>query len=425
MMSFKNCHGRFGSRWVSSLVLASIATAVLSGCITRTNVTHVDAENQNAKGIFYYLPNTYLQASPKADGSVSVDPVFFPDPNQKYAIDIEKYLSGYTVDVLLTSEGFLDKIVFNGDSGAVAGVLAEKAADVRVAEITAAAEAEKEQKAKLEAEAKELATSVQTAENAVREAEIALNVAAAHEDYLETLPTAQRPTDYNVRMLAAGAAIAEANIRLQAANEALAGVLSSSSKSAAMNSGSSPDDKALPAPTFYFVDMLNYQKVLVETPPGSGLYEAKKDEEGKDVIRAVQGLELRESTGLSDFKTWEKPKPVSTSSLGEKTFQFVEGSSRFVRPDSETGALQFEIELVNYRAGSIPALTPVCPGRLTCESSDYNAGVARRLAGKNIIVDLPSDIPAAEYLIPLTINYGDGQKKNEKVQIIVEKPSGD
>ncbi|MDB6027448.1 MAG: hypothetical protein JWM68_3671 [Verrucomicrobiales bacterium] len=94
------------------------------GCANIT-VTKVTPKNQaKVTGIRYSLPKPFIQVTPQADGSASVDVVYLPDSDETYAIDTSGWLSSSTFQVALDSGGLLSAVEFKQNTSAVGQQLA-------------------------------------------------------------------------------------------------------------------------------------------------------------------------------------------------------------------------------------------------------------------------------------------------------------
>jgi hypothetical protein len=187
--------------YFKNFLLISCAIPLLAGC-TRLNVTKISdhATNQSA-GIRYSLPKPYIQVTPQGDGSVVADIVYLPDPENSYVIDGKSYLAFHSLNIS-TEEGLLKKIVWTGDSSAVfaQGVSSGAA----VAEKNIASDAKS---------AAERDTKVESAQKAVDEAQLAVDMAASD---LELLVANNASAD---AILKAKVALNEAQLKLAAARK--------------------------------------------------------------------------------------------------------------------------------------------------------------------------------------------------------------
>jgi len=104
-----------------ALVVSVLALA--GGCTTLT-VTKLSDGDRMTKGLRYYLPKPYLQVTPQADGTISVDVVYLPDKSQSYAIDTSSYLSSYTFQATRDEKGLLTSLEFKASNSVVGQQLA-------------------------------------------------------------------------------------------------------------------------------------------------------------------------------------------------------------------------------------------------------------------------------------------------------------
>src|SRR3954469_11229942 len=103
-------------RVAAGVCLLSIQLA-LSGCMA--TVTSKGATTSDG-GIRYYLPQPFVKVVPSTDGTIAVDLIYLPDPDNAYTVTSSSALGKYTLDIKRTEEGFLDTVTFNSDNTGVA-----------------------------------------------------------------------------------------------------------------------------------------------------------------------------------------------------------------------------------------------------------------------------------------------------------------
>ena len=95
------------------VLLIMAVVGLLGGCVSRMTVVPATS---SSTGVRYFLPEVFIQVTPNQDGTVTVAPVYLPDPKHEYAIKVDTYLGNHTIDITRTKEGFLDTLTFNSDS---------------------------------------------------------------------------------------------------------------------------------------------------------------------------------------------------------------------------------------------------------------------------------------------------------------------
>jgi hypothetical protein len=185
--------------------LIVVATAfLLAGCAELTVTKVTDSNNATVAGVRYYLPKPYLQVTPQADGTISVDVIYLPDKTHAYAIDTSSKLSSYTLQVSRDEKGLLTAIEYKASTTAVGQQLAASAgaAAVQAYNIRAA------QQAAVQTQVNTAAAAVDTANANLQ----AANAALASDKALGASETA---------LLSDNNAVAQAAAKLQAAQQAL------------------------------------------------------------------------------------------------------------------------------------------------------------------------------------------------------------
>lgn len=145
-------------------MLCFTAAIFLASC-TQVTVKRIDPSGKGQeKGIRYSLPKPFILVTPSHDGSVAVEVMMMPDPDNTYAIASYSFLSTYALDMGV-EKGMLKRVGSKIDSTQVASD-AIKASGAVTSEIF---------KEQVEA-AKAKKVELQTAQNSLTEKEIALEV---------------------------------------------------------------------------------------------------------------------------------------------------------------------------------------------------------------------------------------------------------
>ncbi len=187
-----------------ALLIVFAMSILLVGCADLTVTKVTDINNPTVAGVRYYLPKPYLQVTPQADGTISVDVIYLPDRSHAYAISTSSKLSSYTFQVSRDEKGLLTAIEYKASTTAVGQQLAASAgaAAVQAYNIRAA------QQAAVQAQVNTAAAAVDTARANLQ----AANAALASDQANNVQPSALA-ADRN--------AVAQAAAKLQAAQEAL------------------------------------------------------------------------------------------------------------------------------------------------------------------------------------------------------------
>jgi hypothetical protein len=190
-----------GYRHAPLIVVAAVFLLV-AGCADLTVTKVTDSNNATVAGVRYYLPKPYLQVTPQADGTISVDVVYLPDKTHAYAIATSSKLSSYTFQVSRDEKGLLTAIEYKASTTAVGQQLAAStgAAAVQAYNIRAA------QQAAVQTQVNTAAAAVDTANATLQAANAALASDQAH-------GVQNLASDYN--------AVNQAAAKLQAAQQAL------------------------------------------------------------------------------------------------------------------------------------------------------------------------------------------------------------
>ncbi|MDB6104574.1 MAG: hypothetical protein JWO52_4573 [Gammaproteobacteria bacterium] len=194
------------ARWTGALM-----ALLLAGCASLT-VTHIDKTHDSAvNGVRYCLPKPFLQATPQADGTISVDVIYLPDQNKCYAIDTSSKMSSYTFQFSRDEKGLLTAVEYKASTTGVGQQFAASAsaAAVQTADLKSS-------------QAVALQTAVNAAQTAVDAAQATAVAAKATLDsdtaYAKTAPAGTVP---DATLAADTAAVAAANAKLQASQQVL------------------------------------------------------------------------------------------------------------------------------------------------------------------------------------------------------------
>jgi len=127
---------------MSMRVLVLIGLVSMSACSSLR--VHKANSSFNGSGIRYALPVTMIQVAPQPEGKIDVQVLYLPDSDNTYAIDTECIMSAYAFDVDVDESGFLTRIDFKKNTGAVpqqalasGGVIAAQIANAKNMELVA------------------------------------------------------------------------------------------------------------------------------------------------------------------------------------------------------------------------------------------------------------------------------------------------
>lgn len=237
-------------RTALSLACACALGGILMGCVSQLTVTKAAP---GSAGIRYFLPQPFILVTPHQDGTLTVDKVFLPDPDNEYAVVASSLLGNYKLDIRRDERGFLEQVAFQSDSGALArdatqaaGALAAQARNAAAGDRQAA---DKEQSKESERDSAARAA----AEQAWRSAQLTLDIALGKAEVLaQRRKQANPPLNLDAQILAATLAVEEARLRRDAAllaKNTLNGQLATLSLRADAGRPRSPE------PVFFKVDM--------------------------------------------------------------------------------------------------------------------------------------------------------------------------
>lgn len=137
----------------SASLLSVSASMLLAGCVS--NLESKPATDA-ARGLRYALPQPVLKVEPQADGTMTLEVLYLPDPNNTYTVTASSLLGSYTLDVK-TKEGLLDTVTFSPNGSTVVEALAASAGNIEKAKIDARSKADEAASKAAEAEAKAIA----------------------------------------------------------------------------------------------------------------------------------------------------------------------------------------------------------------------------------------------------------------------------
>lgn len=199
-------------------LLCTAMSFALGGCVSMVTVEKASPQSE---GIRYSLPQVFIRVVPAPDGTMTVQKLFLPDPDHEYVINATSYLGKYTLEVKRDESGFLESAAFNADSSGVAKQLATSAAAVRAAEVDAQVAKSNAESAAAKGAADKARAALETADKARKQAQLDLALA---KQKLAMLEERQRQPDAPPaiadQVFAAKLAVAEATMKLQAAEDA-------------------------------------------------------------------------------------------------------------------------------------------------------------------------------------------------------------
>ena len=369
-----------------TLTLLVAPAFLLGGCVS---VLTVHNATDNKPGIRYSLPQVFLRVTPSTDGSMKVETEYLPDPRHEYSIDTKSYLGSYTAEINRSEKGFLEAVTFNSDSSAIAKQVVSSQANLRAAEIDARAAQEKTETAEEKAVADKQKAELNTADNAQKAAQLAVQVAQAKLDLLQSLegqPSA--PTNLKDQILAARITLSEAVVRLDAAK------ISYTAVSADLKAANAPPapGKALvaPEPVFLKVNMT------------------------KDSVKLVPAFKQE------NRETWNIPKTaISTTDL-----QLLP-TSQVVRPAEKNGALTATVQsTVSLQSISLTSVHDGASGQELALSASEKPYAAVQFDRTTVKIDLPKSISAGEYILTYKVDIGSRVKSewtSQAVRLRVER----
>jgi len=374
----------------SRAVLVVLSAMSLCGGCASLNVTQISKANQGTvQGVRYCLPKPFIQATPQADGTVSMDVVYFPDRGHCYAIDTSSDMSSYTFQIARDEKGLLTAIEYKASTTAVGQQLAASAggAAVQTYNIKAAQLAATQ-------------TSVNTAQANLDTAKANAQAAQATlaSDTANKLPSVTLASD--------AAAVAAANAKEQVAEQALqrtqatAQAVASAATAAAPASTTAPTmgtafgQQAWNAPTSYSLpDAVG--PVLFAINDRINPVDAKEEVELKAVTSTypnradVAGYQYEDGVVAAAQPTFE----TTASAIGPPTLL---PGDQSVPQAAKTVTFVFDRPILSMVAKvTTNAAPPVDTGVSPKKSDD----------GKSISVDTTTLKAGGSYVLSVTIKY--------------------
>lgn len=353
--------------------LALLSSAVLiSGCVSTVKVKPVS--DATASGIHYHLPQVFIRLTPSADGSITVERLFLPDPLQEYVITASSYLGNYTIDVNRSESGLLETVSFNSDGTAVAKQFLASQAAVRAAEIDTRVAKEKAAATEAKAAADKTKTALELADKARKEALVALQVATNKFQLLDAMskdPGA--PNEIKVQVLPSRLAVVEAQTKYDAAllayNTLDDSVAAANGVDAKAGNGAAGNRPQAPTPVFYKVEMQ------------------------KDTVV------LREAIAQRDLDTWRVPPPST-----QPDPLTAMPAAQVVRPAEKTQALIAKLTanqmLLSAVAGRLSPAGSNAPGL------QLQPVVSLMSDRVTLLVELPQQLSAGDYELDIAVTSG-------------------
>ncbi|GGC93436.1 hypothetical protein [Undibacterium terreum] len=228
---------------------------------------------KGAKGLHYFLPQPVIQMTPKIDGSMEVEVVYWPDTNNEYVVTAESYLGKYTLDLNIDKSGFLGSVSLEADSSGIAKQALDSATELRVAKMNATKERAKTEAADAKAKEEKQASAIAAADAAVKKAQLDLAIAQSKLDLLmDTKGAPTPPTDINAQILVAQIDLASKQVSLNHAISDKSQIASSNGVASKGDNANAPGDDQVektksaptaPEPSFFLVRM-NAKSVSLE-----------------------------------------------------------------------------------------------------------------------------------------------------------------
>lgn len=308
----------------------------VAGCANLT-VTKVTSDNQaSVKGQRYSLPKPMIQAVPQADGSIAVDVVYVPDSSNTYAVQTSSYLSSYSFQTAPDQMGSLNAVEFKESTSAVGQQAAASAGAALGQYLTI--------KASQQVAAQ---TAVNTAQASVDAAQSALDAATAQQ-------AADQKNGVTANLNTDAAAVAQAQAKLQDAQQVLARTRSTAQAVAYTAAAGTPITTTTPTPgTTGFGPQTWTAPTVYELPEAHGgvLYAiVEGTTDGKPFVKLV-AVNIDGST-QQDFNT--AMTALGPPTLGPQNAAFVatggDAVFTFTRPIAALGA----VALLNADKTAVP-----------------------------------------------------------------------
>ena len=356
----------------NSVRVCSFSAVVFIALLSSGCVSWITVEKAGPKvlGFRYSLPQTFLFVKPGADGGITVEDVYLPDPNNEYAVRAVSFLSVDQFDMTIEN-GLLKKAIYNSNTAAIASQLAASAGAIGQTHLQTSAAAQK-------AEAAKAAAALQAKVAAEQQLEAAKEELAALEK--EGLP-ATDPRLINARL-----AIARAETALR-------------QKAAVLSGFNAPDDPQ--------------ERPELPSAWGPVLFQVVEDE-GTDGVRLVL---VEPQMRFETYKpTVKVPAPTDP--------RIRLSGSPVVRPNDKghlTLAVASDLALRSLDPGGHKLLV-IPSGKDLATSNPVR--MALQPDGKIVLVELDRGTPDGDYWLWIAVNYGtDAAPKATvgKVQIAVAR----
>jgi hypothetical protein len=363
-------------------VLALLALA-LSACSTTLNVEKVTSTN-NPKGFHYSLPVSLLQVCPGAQGTISVNEVFLPDPNNQYAISASSVISKFNLDVTV-EDGLLTQFAWKPDSTGVAEKLVETGGNLVKTRIETEAKAEELKATKLAEAEKARKAVLEAADKAIRDAELELSTARA------ALAILQGRTGVDEELLAAEIAVAKAEAKLAAAKDEKNRLLAAAEANipGANNPIDDTSAKAFGCVLYRVIDL------------------------------GAAGVKLVATQAQEQFQTSSKVTPRTEEKKEPLEIQIKD--TAVIRPRKDKSLSFVVASTLPVKIASQPTL------RLLTTASGQPEDVTSRFkpiltpGGNQFRVDLADDTPAGEYNLAVELEAAGLQKTKKDVTFVVRR----
>lgn len=359
-----------------------IAAACMTGCVSVVDVKKVAPTDNAPKGITYHLPQVFLMLTPAKDGSMTVEPLYLPDPAHRYSVTAYSVLGNYTIDVKRTQEGFLETVSFNSDTTGVAKQLLSSGATVRGTEIETDAANAKAKSQEDKAAAEKAAANIAAAEKARADAAVAVQVAQSKADYLSSLAgSPSEPEKLREQIVAAELALREAQVKYSAALTVQNDTIDR------YKSANAPADTTLKAPEPMFLK--------VKMSPNS--------------------VRIEPAFVQKDRETWKIP----VESKDPIEFEILPNSV-VVRPAARTGALVATVNSTVPVFGYVlKQMIDVADGKPLAVNRHPSTGI--QLDRTSIRIDLPKATPNGTYKLNYTFTIKKDGKDDDKSAVITVK----
>ncbi|MEC5160340.1 MULTISPECIES: hypothetical protein [unclassified Janthinobacterium] len=333
-----------------SALAAAFAALCLPGCVS---VIGSQRATPDSAGIHYFLPQPFILVTPNLDGTLSVEKVYLPDPDNEYVISAKSVLGNYTLAVERNEKGFLDTVSFNGDGSGIGKQLVQTAASARAAGADAAAARAKAEAAAEKAAAERERAALAGADKLRRDAQLDVDIAQRKLALLlELRGQPGAPSSIATQIFTARLALAEMLVRLDAAAWARTAVAHGL---AAAHGPAAHAPRTAPEPVFFRVDM------------------------------SADSVALRQAFAQSDRATWTAPRADPAQAALE-----LMPAAQVVRPLARTAALTATVKANRLlREAAFLQMTPAVPGLAPLFSL--------RPDRVSVDVELPKGIPAGDY----------------------------